>query len=109
MLLFSWLNKHKRKPDPHISIKKYMFLAALDKRTCKKCGNLDGETFNISDAKVGMNYPPMHEGCRCTTIKLVPGFHPSQRIARNPKTNKNYYVSGDTRYKDWAKEWGLGK
>ena len=41
-------------------VEKYEFLAAHDKRTSKLCRDLDGETFELSKAVVGENYPPMH-------------------------------------------------
>ena len=46
----------------------YEFMATSDDRTCPSCSALDGKHFLINDAIVGLNYPPMHEGCRCTTI-----------------------------------------
>ena len=41
-------------------VEKYEFLAAHDKRTSKLCRDLDGQTFELSKAVVGENYPPMH-------------------------------------------------
>ena len=41
------------------NIKKYEFLATLDSRTCSVCGKLDGKVFELSEAKVGINYPPL--------------------------------------------------
>lgn len=50
----------------------YEFMATSDDRTCPSCSALDGKHFLIKDAVVGLNYPPMHEGCRCTTIAYDP-------------------------------------
>lgn len=52
--------------------KEYEFMATLDERTCPICSALDGKRFPISAARVGVNYPPLHEGCRCTTIAYDP-------------------------------------
>ena len=41
-------------------IDKYEFLATLDSRTCSVCGKLDGKVFKLTEAKVGVNYPPLH-------------------------------------------------
>ena len=41
-------------------VEKYEFLAAHDKRTSKLCRDLDGQMFELSEATVGVNYPPMH-------------------------------------------------
>ncbi|RGC26107.1 hypothetical protein DWX41_19610 [Hungatella hathewayi] len=49
----------------------YQFLAILDERTCPICGELDGKIFPIKDRKIGFNCPPMHKGCRCTTISTI--------------------------------------
>ena len=32
---------------------------------CDMCDDLDGQRFKISDATVGVNFPPMHPFCRC--------------------------------------------
>ena len=52
--------------------KEYEFMATLDEWTCPICSALDGKHFPISAARIGVNYPPLHEGCRCTTIAYDP-------------------------------------
>lgn len=49
-------------------IKMYQLLVAMDDKTCEKCKKLNGKIFKVSGAKVGINVPPFHTGCRCTTI-----------------------------------------
>lgn len=49
-------------------IERYRFVATLDSRTCECCAALDGKVFELSKAKPGTNYPPMHPFCRSTTI-----------------------------------------
>ena len=52
-------------------VEKYEFLAAHDKRTSKLCRDLDGQTFELSEATVGVNYPPMHPNCRSTVVPVL--------------------------------------
>lgn len=51
--------------------KKYEFMAHLDDRTSEICSHEDGQTYNIKDAVVGVNYPPMHPNCRSTTAPVI--------------------------------------
>ena len=41
-------------------VEKYEFLAAVDSRTSKLCKNQNGKVYKLSDATVGVNYPPLH-------------------------------------------------
>lgn len=82
-----------------IGIEKYQFVAAFAENTCSDCGDLDGEVFDVSEARAGENYPPIHANCRCTTV--LAGFDPSTRIARDPVTGKNYKVDGNMTYSQW--------
>lgn len=52
-------------------IEKYTFDATLDSRTSQICAGLNGETFELSKAVVGVNYPPMHPRCRSTTTPVI--------------------------------------
>lgn len=42
----------------------YTFIA--NRSCCEVCGNLNGKHFPVSKLKIGVNAPPMHEGCRCS-------------------------------------------
>ena len=53
-------------------ISEYEFMATLSERTCKICGDLDGKTFPVEEAQTGVNFPPMHPRCRCTTVEHDP-------------------------------------
>lgn len=44
--------------------KEYEFIA--NKKCCEKCAALNGKHFLLSDLKIGVNAPPMHEGCSCS-------------------------------------------
>ncbi|WP_079480575.1 minor capsid protein [Halobacillus salinus] len=49
----------------------YEFVAKLDKKTSKRCENLDGERFKVSDMMPGVNAPPMHPFCRSGTMLVL--------------------------------------
>jgi hypothetical protein len=44
--------------------KEYEFIA--NSGCCEVCAELNGKHFKISALKIGVNAPPMHEGCRCS-------------------------------------------
>lgn len=50
----------------------YEFMASFGERTCEVCGGLDGRRFKIADKQFGVNFPPVHPNCRCTTIAYDP-------------------------------------
>ena len=52
-------------------VKRYEFRAMFNERTCDKCGALDGRTFNLDDKRPGVNFPPIHPNCRCTTAAAL--------------------------------------
>lgn len=52
-------------------VEKYEFLAAIDSRTSKLCKNQNGKIYKLSDATVGVNYPPLHPNCRSTVIPVL--------------------------------------
>ena len=50
-----------------LGLEYYEYDAFLDSRTSSFCRELDGKRFKITDAEVGVNYPPRHPNCRSTT------------------------------------------
>lgn len=53
-------------------IEKYMVLPAHDERTCSsECEAIENKVFLLKDAEVGVNYPPIHPNCRCTTLAII--------------------------------------
>ena len=52
-------------------VKKYKFVAAIDNRTCSVCHELNGKVFNIDEARVGVNFPPIHPNCRSVTVPVI--------------------------------------
>lgn len=84
-----------------LGLKKYVFLATLSEKTCPVCGALDGQIFDIEKAEAGVNLPPMHPYCRCTTKAYVPDvLSGGTRAARNPETGKTEIVENQT-YAEW--------
>lgn len=81
-------------------IDRYLILATLDMRTCDDCGEFDNQIVSIKDAETGVNLPPFHPNCRCTT---VPYFEPDEYdeidIVENTKSNQK--VPLDITYKEW--------
>jgi SPP1 gp7 family putative phage head morphogenesis protein len=51
-------------------IEEYEYVAILDGRTSKVCRKQDGVIYKVKDAKVGVNYPPLHPNCRSTTVPV---------------------------------------
>lgn len=46
---------------------RYVFMTSKDHKVCDTCAELEGKDFAIEEAKAGVNYPPMHTICRCTS------------------------------------------
>ena len=87
-----------------MGVKEYTYLATLDARTCAVCGALDMKVFKVSEAKTGVNLPPMHPNDRCTVMPKIPGVKTGgERIARNPETGRSYKVPAGTTYEEWRK------
>lgn len=47
----------------------YQFISEEDEKVCEDCGGLHGETFPVDKAIVGLNFPPIHNYCRCWIVK----------------------------------------
>ena len=69
----------------------YEFMASLGERTCEVCGGLDGQHFKIADIQYGVNFPPVHPNCRCTTV----GWEPEEEEL--PEGEQQEELS----YEDW--------
>ncbi len=86
-------------------VKSYRFEAALDLKTCAVCGALDQREFPLAEHETGINYPPLHPRCRCTTVPVTEFRIGSKRAARNPATGKNEYVEKKLTYEEWRKKY----
>lgn len=96
-----------------LGVEEYEMLGTLDSRSCDWCGSLDGRRYRNADQKVGVNYPPLHPNCRCTTIPYIKDLDEEdigERIARG-KNGKTYKVPGDMTYEEWYRQYvdGQGK
>lgn len=49
----------------------YKFSTMQDDRVCDVCQALQGQTFRMSEAVSGVNFPPMHPYCRCSHVPVV--------------------------------------
>lgn len=86
-------------------VKSYRFEAALDLKTCSVCGALDQREFPLAERETGINYPPLHPRCRCTTVPVTEFRIGSKRAARNPATGKTEYVEKKLTYEEWRKKY----
>lgn len=84
-------------------VQSYRFEAALDLKTCAVCGALDQREFPLAEHETGINYPPLHPRCRCTTVPVTEFRIGSKRAARNPATGKTEYVEKKLTYEEWWK------
>lgn len=86
-------------------VQSYRFEAALDLKTCTVCGALDQREFPLAEHETGINYPPLHPRCRCTTVPVTEFRIGSKRAARNPATGKTEYVEKKLTYEEWWKKY----
>ena len=85
-------------------IEKYQFLATLDMRTSEICRGMDGFIGNVTQAKVNVNYPPMHVNCRSTTIPYFEDDDTLDRIAKDEDGN-NIKVPRRMTQEEWIKKY----
>lgn len=72
-----------------LGLEYYEYDAFLDSRTSELCRNLDKKRFKVSDAEVGVNYPPMHPNCRSTTqLVLDEDYKQQESRSENPNNSK---------------------
>lgn len=88
-------------------IDRYEYMATLESHTCEVCAKLDGQRFKVSERKPGVNYPPIHARCRCTTIPWIEGLpETKERWMRDPKTGKGKLIKNMT-FDEWKKMIGI--
>jgi len=61
-------------------LEEYNYDSVMDSRTSSICRGLNNKVFKMSEATVGVNYPPTHPNCRSTTNPII-------KFTRNPDTN----------------------
>lgn len=89
-----------------LGIELYEVNATLDKRTCDLCGSFDGKKFPVIEMEVGVNAPPFHPRCRCTTCPYDEDsdvFGVGTRAARD-ENGKTVSVPGDMTFEEWKKK-----
>lgn len=84
-------------------ITQYRYLATLDDRTTVICQRKDGNVYNFKDMQVGVNFPPLHFGCRSSITAYFPedDLSKKQRTARSPISQRNYKVPANLTYSEW--------
>ena len=85
-------------------VPKYEILATLDSKTCGVCGELDSKVYEVGKEVVGVNKPPFHPLCRCTTVPHYDDT-PTEgltRAARDADGN-SIEVPADMTYSEWKK------
>ncbi|NCU30375.1 hypothetical protein EOM57_01070 [Candidatus Saccharibacteria bacterium] len=50
-----------------LNVEEYRYKVSIDGKQCAVCEELNDKYFLVTEAKTGVNYPPMHTSCRCTT------------------------------------------
>ena len=73
----------------------YQFMATLDRRTCARCGEHDGEVYKLSEMNQGENAPPLHARCRCTIVAYLEGIAKGERVAGRER------LPEDVTYRQW--------
>lgn len=79
----------------------YEFMASIGERTCEVCGGMDGKRIKLADKQFGVNFPPLHPNCRCTTI----AFDPDDDI----KGFKDRLENGELSYDKWYEKYVKGR
>ena len=98
-------NKASMDSYKELGVDEIEFVSALDGRTCDICGAMDGKHFKTSEGIEGINLPPLHPNCRCTTFPFFndESTQGEMRAARD-ENGKTYYVPADMNYEEWKKE-----
>lgn len=53
------------------NIKQFRFIATIDSRTTKQCRRTHLEIFDMSEWRIGINVPPLHQFCRSSTAPHI--------------------------------------
>lgn len=85
-------------------IKKYQFVATLDLRTSEICRSMDNTVHEVSQARTGINFPPLHPNCRSTTVAYHEDLQDLERIAKDSE-GKNIRVPRGMSQEEWIKKY----
>lgn len=71
-------------------------------RTSKICRSIDGRVFNVDEAEVNVNFPPLHPFCRTVAIiYLSDSQYMLPRTANNPIAHTKIKLGSNENYSDW--------
>ena len=82
-------------------IERYQWVSTLDRRTTQICKTLDGKEYELGNGPL----PPIHVGCRSTTIALLPKEFEFLSEGRTRSAELGP-VEGKETYYDWLKAQG---
>lgn len=85
-------------------IKKYQFVATLDLRTSEICRSMDNTVHEVSQARTGINFPPLHPNCRSTTVAYHEDLQDLERVAKDSE-GKNIRVPRSMSQEEWIKKY----
>jgi len=63
--------KEQIKKSEQLGIKDYIIRTCEDSRVCDKCKKYENKKFPFKKAKIGVNFPPLHDDCRCYAESMV--------------------------------------
>ena len=95
------LNETTKLSYEEAEIEEYEYLAEIDGRTSDICRELNGQKFKMKDAKVGVNYPPLHPQCRSSTIPVIDYENfgkkkdTTKKVEETKKKEKTSFVKND--------------
>lgn len=85
-------------------IEKYQFVATLDLRTSEICRSMDNTVHDVSQARTGINFPPLHPNCRSTTVAYHEDLQGLERVAKDSE-GKNIRVPRSISQEEWIKKY----
>lgn len=85
-------------------IEKYQFVATLDLRTSEICRSMDNTVHDVSQARTGINFPPLHPNCRSTTVAYHEDLQGLERVARDSE-GRNIRVPRSMSQEEWIKKY----
>ena len=85
-------------------IDKYQVVATLDLRTSEICRSMDNTVHEVSQARTGINFPPLHPNCRSTTVAYHEDLQGLERVAKDSE-GKNIRVPRSMSQEEWIKKY----
>lgn len=92
----------------------YIIQTVCDRKSCKKCSDMDGKIFKAKNSIIGVNCPPFHEGCRCDIIPLeifkTIGKRRGYRVYKDEYDKYGKWTVGEyITYSQWNKLYNWGR